>query len=97
MSVITDKGAALLREFGVIPASLSGELLRDFLKAYAPRCPKPGCHKEIKSVIEVHRRGKYGQDYRMVRLRHHDARKKTQGGRAYCYLGRAMLERAKGL
>jgi len=84
VSVISERGAALLREFGVIPSSLSGEMLRDFLKAYAPKCPKAGCHKEIKSVLEVHRQGKYGQHYRLVRLRHYDGRKRDH--RSYCYL-----------
>ena len=58
VSVISQSGAGLLREFEVMPASLTGELLADFLKAYAPKCPKVGCRKEIKSVVEVHRRGK---------------------------------------
>lgn len=58
--------------------------MADFLRAYEPKCPQKGCGKTIKSVVEIERRGKYGQVYRYVRLRHSDARKSD--GRAYCYI-----------
>ncbi len=83
-SRLTARGATLLRQIGVLPARLSGSELTDFLRAYEPKCPVQGCGKAIKSVVQVQRKGKYGQVYEYLRLRHHDARKSDS--RAYCYV-----------
>ncbi len=71
-----------MQRIGALPAGYSGQELSDFLRANAPKCNK--CGRVIVSVTEVTRKGKYGQLYRYVRLRHHDARKSD--GRAYCYV-----------
>ena len=83
-SKLTEKGAMLLRQIGVLPAGLSRQELKDFLQAYEPKCPVDGCGKAIKSVLQVARLSKYGARYEYLRLRHRDARKKDH--RSYCYI-----------
>lgn len=84
VSRLTERGATLLQEIGVLPAGLSGQDLRGFLRQYSVKCPKEGCRKEIKSVVQVRRVGKYKQVYEYLRLRHNDGHKRD--GRSYCYI-----------
>lgn len=84
--MLTQRGATLLEKIGVIPEGLSGENLAGFLRAYEVKCPVDGCGKVIRSVVQVQRKGKYGQIYEYLRLRHNVKNAATKDHRKYCYV-----------